>query len=305
MIRRFFAPASALVLAFPQIAAAEETPVLAPSSPWTLRFGDDTCLLAREFGQGDDKVEWLLEKQDANPFYRLTLVGERFRSTQRREAVILTFDFSVPLNTMAVTGTSAEGRPTITFMIGIGYPPSALGKYYPFDEGGLDLAVPADPSAQPPSFQEAHLRAVTTVRVKTSSGQVALQTGSLGKLLTATGVCMDDLLARWGFDVEARRGLKTPPRPIGDPGDWLESSDHATGSADTRQRAAFRFRLSVSPDGRASNCAILSSASPESVQRTCELIRQRARFRPAIGADDKPVAYYFIGTVMVPASPPN
>jgi protein TonB len=59
-----------------------------------------------------------------------------------------------------------------------------------------------------------------------------------------------------------------------------------------------RFRLDVDPEGHVGACHVLKSIqSPDFEKITCDLIRKRARFKPALDASGKPTPSYYVNTV--------
>jgi TonB family protein len=58
------------------------------------------------------------------------------------------------------------------------------------------------------------------------------------------------------------------------------------------------FRLSVDARGKVSDCHIQRSTRPEGFdEAVCEVLMHRARFKPALDAEGKPMASYYINTV--------
>ena len=52
-----------------------------------------------------------------------------------------------------------------------------------------------------------------------------------------------------------------------------------------------RFRVTVSPDGKAADCQIVgSSGHPDLDEATCKHVMRRARFTPATDGDGKPTS---------------
>jgi protein TonB len=83
-----------------------------------------------------------------------------------------------------------------------------------------------------------------------------------------------------------------------DPGSWVTPSDYPAKAMSDRAQGNAEFRLSVDTSGRADACGILaSSGSQELDVATCELILARARFKPAIGPDGKPVRFEYSSAV--------
>lgn len=74
-------------------------------------------------------------------------------------------------------------------------------------------------------------------------------------------------------------------KPI-DPGTWIAASDYPTEALASQAQGTVRVTLEVDADGRPTACAIAKSSEfPILDSTTCDLLMQRARFKPA--RDDK------------------
>lgn len=71
-------------------------------------------------------------------------------------------------------------------------------------------------------------------------------------------------------------------RPLTAPGRWVSESDYPTSALRRGEQGITRFAVTVGPDGRVRDCAIISSSgSAELDAATCAKVSQRARFDPA------------------------
>jgi len=64
------------------------------------------------------------------------------------------------------------------------------------------------------------------------------------------------------------------------------------------QSAIVEFRMIVSDDGSPASCHIQSTTRPKEFDKAvCGSLMKRARFKPALDADGKPLASYYRNTV--------
>lgn len=78
-------------------------------------------------------------------------------------------------------------------------------------------------------------------------------------------------------------------QPRGNPGNWATSNDYPSRALREEREGTTGFRVTVGPDGRVADCDITSSSgSPDLDQATCDNVRRRARFNPAMDGDGKP-----------------
>lgn len=95
------------------------------------------------------------------------------------------------------------------------------------------------------------------------------------------------LLAGAGF---AEAGQPTGATPLGNPGDWVTTSDYPASALRDSAQGMVVFRVKVDPQGKPVQCVVDQSSGTEELDTaTCNLITARARFSPATDARGRPV----------------
>ena len=80
------------------------------------------------------------------------------------------------------------------------------------------------------------------------------------------------------------------PEPVNPLASYIADVDYPVEALGRRQQGTVRFRLAIDAAGNVTGCTIeRSSGAPSLDAASCQLIGQRARFRPARGADGAPV----------------
>jgi len=87
-----------------------------------------------------------------------------------------------------------------------------------------------------------------------------------------------------------------PPRfspkgavPKGNPGSWATTNDYPSRALREEREGTSGFRVTVGPDGRVTDCQITSSSGHADLDAaTCDNVRRRARFNPAMDGDGNP-----------------
>lgn len=80
-----------------------------------------------------------------------------------------------------------------------------------------------------------------------------------------------------------------PAQPKGNPGSWATTNDYPSQALREERQGTTRFRVTVGPDGRVTDCTVTgSSGSPDLDATACAKIRQRARFNPATDGEGQP-----------------
>jgi protein TonB len=92
-----------------------------------------------------------------------------------------------------------------------------------------------------------------------------------------------------GIGTSAGSGGRGPQRIAG----ALRDSDYPKAAAQLHAAGTVFVRLRIDPDGRVGGCEVTrSSGTPLLDGATCELVRKRFRYRPALDASGRPVLSY-------------
>jgi protein TonB len=104
----------------------------------------------------------------------------------------------------------------------------------------------------------------------------------------------------------------TPPAPPAPPappriepakakanlGSYISNEDYPAAALRAEESGTTRFRLTVGPDGRVTDCAITSSSGSSALDgTTCRLMKSRARFTPATDSSGNRVSDTVPGTI--------
>jgi len=80
-------------------------------------------------------------------------------------------------------------------------------------------------------------------------------------------------------------------QPKGRPGEWVTTDDYPARALREERQGTTGFRLTIGPDGSVTSCTVTSSSGSSDLDETaCRLLPRRARFKPALGTDGKPMA---------------
>jgi protein TonB len=87
----------------------------------------------------------------------------------------------------------------------------------------------------------------------------------------------------------APRVQPKPAQPKGNPASWATTNDYPSQALREERQGTTRFRVTVGPDGRVTDCTVTgSSGSPDLDSVACTKIRARARFSPATDGEGQP-----------------
>ncbi|MEA3033145.1 MAG: hypothetical protein QOH86_1161 [Sphingomonadales bacterium] len=132
------------------------------------------------------------------------------------------------------------------------------------------------------------LAAARSIRFGASGRFPVVELGDAAKAVTGLRACLDDMLRAWGVDGAALDALRRLPDLDGPPALGLPMAHLARGQGGGQRRPL--SRLEVTADGRVAACrVVLGSRGADTDSKICDLWQRRARFRPALAADGRPV----------------
>jgi protein TonB len=71
--------------------------------------------------------------------------------------------------------------------------------------------------------------------------------------------------------------------PRGNPGSWATTNDYPARALREERAGTTRFRVTIGPDGRVTDCQITGSSGHADLdEATCKNVSRRARFKPAL-----------------------
>lgn len=269
---------------------------LAASSQWLVNYAEDSCRMARTFGEGEQRVVLIADRYEPGDLMRLSFYGKPARAGADGDVRIRFGPTEAAQEIAFYPATLGEKTPGIILKEGV-----RIAPFTKAEQEAKDSAEDAeDFSFMLPDIGAEREQAVTLIEASRSIREpFVLETGSLGAPLAALRKCTDELLDHWGIDVAKHAGLTRRVMPKNRPSRWMSSNDYPAGMLIQGKRAIVHFRLNVDAEGKPSACHIQQSTRPEAFDTAvCKAIMRNARFEPALDAAGAPIASYWINTVI-------
>lgn len=279
-------------------AAAQDAPlVLQPSSDWHMEYADDSCRLARQFGDGENASIFYIERYEPGDQFFLLVGGAPFAGRAHRNDVVRFGPDGNEQKGFIPEGELGDYKPALvlTVMQLLSDPAEKADSRARFNREAI--ASNTDVFGQKAS--PADENRISWFEVARHQGvPVRLMLGAMGEPLAAMRKCTDELLAHWGVDLPAHRGLTRAVAPRANPANWVTSSDYPSKLLIKGEQGIVQFRLSIDANGRPTQCHIQRSTRPEGFDKAvCNALMRRGRFDPALDADGQPIASYWRSTV--------
>lgn len=277
MVKWRLALAMATVIPAAAHAKDREPEVLARTGQWIVNYDTDGCHLFGEFGSGTAKVTARFTWYDLGGRFDLSLYGERFRKPRGAEAKV---DFGLndkPATTPVAYATAAQ-IPAV--LLG--------GKRF-------DGANTQEGEMDPPATQQQEA-AVTGVMIAISgSRSFRLEFGQFTKALAQVRDCTNTLVESWGYDSKVQSSLQRPVTPVPSAAGWFRYEDYPESALRAGHVGMVRIRVDADAAGRVTRCHVIARTEPdEFADITCSGVLRRAKVKPALDAQGKPVPSFLV-----------
>ena len=239
---------------------------LQPTGKWVMDYTPTACEAKRRFG--DVAIAIIPGALGQSTRLMVELPGKAMRARQHRASID------------PEDGRGAAKATALLFPL---KRPGARGLYFVLPNELVDRAMASG------SITIRVGNEVMTGRVALNSAFTQLALGPMASLRKALDTCMDDLRKTWGM-VDGK--LPTPANASQAKGDVrgiFTSDDYPDDALTANQSGITRYLLMIGRDGSVMDCVVAESSGIASLDAMgCQVIRERAKFRPATDAHGKP-----------------
>lgn len=253
---------------------------LSRSGSWTISEGR-ACDLTGTFGNEADRAILILTKHGPFDYIDVTFAPAQMPAMTGTTAV--TIDFGPTANPSKVDWAiirMTNGQSAIQIR------GQRLDDYSPIGD------------KSPPKLTAEMIAVVDWLTIRIGRQDYSLDLRTITRPFAALDQCVDRMVTSWGFDPAVQRTLSKPAEPANYPGDWVTVNDYPTRALRQEDGGTVWFRLNLDSQGRVSDCLVQTASAPPILQtKTCDLLKSRARFSPAIDAQGKPVSSFYLNRV--------
>jgi TonB family protein len=267
---------------------------LKPVSQWQVDYADESCQLARAFGQGNQKVILILYQLAPGDWFKLTLIGSSLKPAEfARQKGRLQFG---PIEAESeITVVEGESGPDRLLII------EGTERLAPLSDEEKKANASADRRGTyhrvPPIGLEREKAATWFALENIMKFDLVLETGPMDAAMTIMRDCTWNLVESWGLDVAQQMALQRMGYPKGDR-TWFNADDYPKSMVASNKEGIVNFRLMIDPTGKPDSCHIQVSTRPKAFDDVvCRGMMKRARFHPALDAEGKPVRSFYQNTI--------
>lgn len=227
-----------------------------PSKPWVVHYEDAECYAERTYGPADNPVILGLKPSPAGDSYELLLATKR----------------PAPQYAQQLSGTVDFGKgPIKAWLLRYGL----KDKSYRIDKFRIGS----------PAIGQAATAPNVAFRIGSSTAET-LTLSAVPGVIDALDKCNEDLRKFWNMTDDTKSAIAQPA--VGDVRGVFTDRDYPDEAGNLEGEA--QFLLLVNERGEVSGCHVLKpSGIPAFDGMGCQVIRERARFKPARDARGKPV----------------
>lgn len=130
---------------------------------------------------------------------------------------------------------------------------------------------------------------------------VAVETGALSSMMELMDACTDKIVESWGISPATERTLSQRARPV----DFKRMADELIESfPSSNQRPGtaelVTFRVMLDARGHVTDCITYSDSGADArlTRVTCDVLKNKVRYEPALDAESTPVASYYTNSIV-------
>jgi len=282
--------AAAMSLAEPAQGAPHQ--IFKPTGPWAMEYADQTCRLIRNFSDGNGVVTLAFEKMALGAGLSLGLAGKALRTPS-----------TVPMARFRYNGDkSARASALVKTVLTDGRDSFIVTDvpFVPIDRMGMILRKhkPADRFEAMNSAEMAAASGATSITLTYGFiDEPTFEIGPMAAPLKAMRTCVDDLVKSWGVDPQRMATMTRLADPLNSPRNWLSIEDYPDEMWHEHKGGIVPVRLVVDEYGVAQDCVVMIEPRGPFEEAVCKGISKRARFKPALDADGKPMRSYWTRVV--------
>lgn len=251
-------PALIACAALPQAAPGATPALRQPNGNWVLDYGDTACTAYRNFGSKEKPVLLALRPSPNGSVVRLSIA--------RDGHVAVPHHFPVTTNISEASVKTTGLR---------------------FASGNRKREIIWINFARPQLEGLNRFGEIAITGGRTLNERFALP--GMAAVLKALDTCSSDLRAHWNIG-DSGSAIATPATATESPGRWVNNGDYPQQAIDENASGVVQFVLLIDETGKTRDCMVEETSGVATLDAmACILLRERARFKPALDVAGKAV----------------
>ena len=244
-----------------------------PTARWVMDFGEAQCVATRNYGSESNPLFLALKVPPLGEVLQIgTVRNGRLASPRQLDGeIILDGGQPIPASLLEYGVKALGQRALITNL-----PTAQLGSL----RQARNLQIRVRDTTQ---FRNSRIRGI-----ESRAGE-AFALAQLPRLLDLLAECATDLRERWNVGTAEGVSPKLRQPPKGSMAGLIRDSDYPSAALGKEQGGTVAMAVLIDERGRVADCTVISTSGVASLDaQSCALIKERARFTPAVGLDGRP-----------------
>jgi TonB family protein len=236
-----------------------------PAGKWIVSFDDAQCVAERKYGTDDKPLYIHLKQPPQGDMMQLSIIEKRSGSDQATELDgTLEFDGRPRQKVRVLRFGSTTVKLTILMM-------------------------------NLPLEQFSPARTASTLRFRTQGFAQTFALSDLGSLLDVMDNCVAELREIWNVDRSEDGEPAVREDAKGDLRGLFRGDDYPWQAVTAGEGGTVQMALLVDENGKVADCSVIrTSGVAVLAAQSCAVIKERAKFTPAVGLDGKPANTSFV-----------
>lgn len=228
---------------------------LKPTGNWVVDYAEAQCVATRAFGSKEKPLHLLIKPSPTSDVVQIALVRDGSKKAGTQEDATLKFS----------DGSSAKVK-----LLDYGVEKRNIRS--------INLSSEFVPQ----------MARSTSIEWHDGLSRKILDTGALGDVMKVLGNCRDDLRAYWNIDEARQAALKSRVKS-NSLASYFSSDDYPAQAMHDDESGMASVVLLINEKGEVKECMVDGTSGVATLDAmACIVLRHRAKFEPAIGADGKP-----------------
>lgn len=237
-----------------------------PTGPWVVDFADQRCVAGRSYGAGGKILDLTLQPSPVGDAMQITLYSRGMGpGPAEGQLVRLSIDDQASLDVrMASFRTAKTGLRALRINL------------------------------TPENF--APMRTAKSVSLRTGPREDRFTLRQMPQIMSKLDECLKDLQAHWNIGAEHKLKMRAETtRPFAA---YFSSDDFPAHALYRGEEGRSVFVLMIDEEGKIAGCSAAFTSEHASLdEQPCIVLREKARFKPAIGLDGKPAKDVVVSSV--------
>lgn len=228
-----------------------------PTGKWVVNFADSQCLATRSYGSADEPLHLVLKAPPLRGVMQVTVMREGGYTPAAQVDATIGIDGQRPLKTnLLMFGTKSSKK-----------------RFYTINMPSADFS---------------RIRGAKSLTISSSGLNETFSVSQIESLLKVMDECVANLRQVWNIAEDGETSKVAKPATA-DLYKAVHNQDYPDVAIRQGDSGVVRFVLLIDETGRVADCTVVETSGVAVLDaQSCALLRERAKFQPAIGLDGKP-----------------